>query len=306
MAKLTIETPDGIKGEFVHAYGLTYGYRQLIRFPNQDLKAHIESIKGLDIRDDDVYLATFPKSGTHWVWEILVMLRRGTPEYELNPKEAVFLDFKGPDVIDKVPSPRVLNCHFPCKLTPRGVFEKSIKIVHVQRNPKDVFVSSFFHHKHFGNRPFTSNFQEYFPTCIGSYGIHHFYPWFRYVKEWERFSKKNPKQILNLFYEDLKEDPVREIKKINEFLGTSRSDDLIKQIAEACDFQNLKKADAEIKVKDDVMKDMARDKKSSLMYRKGQVGDWKNHFTVEQNEEMDEWLEENLVDTDLKFRYSLA
>jgi hypothetical protein len=32
-----------------------------------------------------------------------------------------------------------------------------------------------------------------------------FYPWFTYVKEWERFTKAHPKQILNLFYEDLKE-----------------------------------------------------------------------------------------------------
>jgi hypothetical protein len=33
-------------------------------FPNRDLKLQIESIQELDIRDDDIYLATYPKCGT--------------------------------------------------------------------------------------------------------------------------------------------------------------------------------------------------------------------------------------------------
>ncbi|XP_045175567.1 sulfotransferase 1A1-like [Mercenaria mercenaria] len=126
-------------------------------------------------------------------------------------------------------------------------------------------------------------------------------PWFQYMKEWQRFSEQHPEQILNLFFEDLKEDPVREIKKINSFLETGRSEDLIKRIAEACDFKNLKKADADIKLAEFFMDK----KKRSNLYRKGEVGDWKNHYTVAQNERMNEWLEENFTDTDLKFRYKL-
>jgi hypothetical protein len=41
------------------------------------------------------------------------------------------------------------------------------------------------------------------------------------------------------------------------------------------------------------------------VYFSGEVGDWKNHFTVAQNEYMDKWLEENLIETDLKFRFTL-
>ncbi|XP_053384469.1 sulfotransferase 1A1-like isoform X2 [Mercenaria mercenaria] len=271
------------------------------KIPNEDLKSHIERVRDLKIRDDDVYLATYPKSGTHWVWEIIVMLRRGSAEYEPSPKEAVFLDFKGPDVIDKVPSPRVLNCHWPCNLTPRGIFDKNIKIVHVQRNPKDIIVSFYYHHKNLGGRPFTESFLEFLPLTLGTYGIFQFYPWYKYVKEWERFTKTHPEQILNLYFEDMKEDPVREIKKIDKFLGTGRSDELIQQIAQACHFDNLKKADLEIKEKEH----MTQGRKPSIMFRKGEVGDWKNHFTVAQNAEIDEWLQENLAETELKFRYTI-
>lgn len=99
------------------------------------------------------------------------MLRGGKAEYETNPKEAAFLDFKDVDDMNKIPSPRVLNSHWPCKLTPKGIIEKKIKVVHVQRNPKDVVVSLYHHHKNFGNRPFTGSFQEYLPMFLGTYGL---------------------------------------------------------------------------------------------------------------------------------------
>lgn len=99
------------------------------------------------------------------------MLRRGNAEYETKTKEAAFLDFRAPEVVDQIPSPRVLNCHYPCKLTPREIFEKKIKIVHVMRNPKDVFVSYFHHHKHFSGGPVTESFPKFLPTCLGEYGI---------------------------------------------------------------------------------------------------------------------------------------
>lgn len=302
--KLTVETPDGYTLEYVHASGLSYGKRVLTMIPSGDLQKHINGLMDLDVRDDDVYLATFPKSGTHWVWEILVMLRRGNAEYETKTKEAVFLDFQAAEEVHKVPSPRVLNCHYPCKLSPRGIFEKKNKIVHVMRNPKDVFVSYYFHHKSLSPGPQTESFKKFLPIVLGNYGLFHFYPWYNYVKEWERFSQQNPDQILNLYFEDLKENPVREIKKINEFLETGRDDDLIQRIAQACDFHSLKRADSEVKIKEDFMKERLGDKPSP-MYRKGEVGDWKNHFTVAENERMDKWLEENMYNSKLKFRYTI-
>lgn len=33
----------------------------------------------------------------------------------------------------------------------------------------------------------------------------------------------------------------------------------------------------------------------------GKTGDWKNHFGVELNERIDEWIVKNLADTDLTF-----
>ena len=117
----------------------------------------------------DLFFLLF--KGTHWVWEILIMLQRGAAEYDTRVKEALFLDFKGPDDIKQCPSPRVLNCHYPCKLIPKGIIEKETKIVHVMRNPKDAFVSYYHHHKHFISGPLTQSFASYLPVLTGEYGI---------------------------------------------------------------------------------------------------------------------------------------
>ena len=33
----------------------------------------------------------------------------------------------------------------------------------------------------------------------------------------------------------------------------------------------------------------------------GETGDWKNHFSAELNDRIDQWIEKNLAGTDLKF-----
>ncbi|WAR01374.1 ST1B1-like protein [Mya arenaria] len=279
-SNITVQASNGKEYKFIHAGGITLRSEFQSKLPGGDLAKHLENVKNIDVRDDDVYLATYPKSGTHWVWEIVQMLRKGKAEYEKDVKEAAFVDFRATDQLEEIPSPRVLNCHFPVKNTPRQVFEKGTKIIHVQRNPKDVVVS-FFHHstkmaKMKGNEDSVpQTFSEFLQLFTGTYGIYVYCPWTDY-------------------------DPVREIKKIDLFLETKCEEKLIKDIADACDFQKLKQADAEFRENK-----FFKSKGPSPMYRKGEVGDWKNTFTVAENEMMDKWLQENFSDTKLEFRYTL-
>lgn len=303
MATVTIKTEDGVTYELMNAHGLTYFATHKRIFPEVGISVHVQMVKHMEIRDDDIYLATYPKSGTHWMWEVIRMLQKGNSEYETAMKESIFLDYKPVGEIADLPSPRVLNCHFPCQLIPLQILEKGNKVVHMQRNIKDVVVSLYNHvcaaSKIIGAEPM--HFSQFFPLVLGQYGIHYFFSWCKYVKDWDRLQRKFPDQIITINYEDMKEDPVREIHKVNTFLGFNRSDELVREIADACSFNSLKKADEEIKQPNAPDKH----KKINFMYRKGEVGDWKNWFTVAQNEMMDAWLDENLVDTELRFRYEL-
>ena len=46
-------------------------------------------------------------------------------------------------------------------------------------------------------------------------------------------------------------------------------------------------------------------KLSFALVLSGEVGDWKNHFTVAENEQFDKLLEEQFKDSAIKFKYSV-
>merc|ERR1711894_468448 len=142
-------------------------------------------------------------------------------------------------------SPRVLNTHLWYKHLPKKAIEKPCKVIFIQRNPKDVIVSYYHHKKAFySNYPYT--FEQF---------IHQFQSqselldkWFSYTLDWEKMIDLNEIPILSLYYEDLKEDPITEITKLAKYLEVKCDEQLIKDIAERCNFQNMKKANDEVKV----------------------------------------------------------
>lgn len=102
--------------------------------------------------------------GTHWLWEILFMLKNGKAEYTKEVKETAFLEFiEDFESLNRKPSPRVINTHVPYRWLPAEHKQNGGKIVHAFRNPKDVMVSSFFFAKsvepHLKEMPWPKYFQ---------------------------------------------------------------------------------------------------------------------------------------------------
>ncbi|XP_067664911.1 sulfotransferase 1A1-like [Haliotis asinina] len=116
--------------------------------------------------------------------------------------------------------------------------------------------------------------------------------WMDYVLDWELVKKTNPDQpVLTLFYEDIKQDQMREMRKICEFLGVERTDDFLSKV---CD-----NTIAAMRTH----KNKGHDRSS--VFRKGGVGDWKNWFTVAQNEWFDQFYQEKMAGCPLQFTYTL-
>ncbi|XP_071092917.1 sulfotransferase 1B1-like [Haliotis cracherodii] len=275
--------------------------RAVLTNPEDD-KEMIRKVQKLELRDDDVMIAAYPKCGTHWLWEIVNMIRAGNSEYNKKAKGFAMLELPKSERADKLPSPRVLNSHLYFRHLPEEMAEKRIKTIFIMRNPKDVSVSLYNHVK--GSKKFTTfdrTYSEFLDLFLegkvpgGGY--------VDYLKDWQQVKQDNPDlPFLTLFYENLKEDPVKNIKAVADFIGQSVTDELCQEIAEACSFKKMKVADAEVK-EDYAERSETWKEGHTGMFRKGEVGDWKNWITVAQNERFDDVIDRTFKATGIAFTY---
>jgi len=72
--------------------------------------------------------------------------------------------------------------------------------------------------------------------------------YFTYIKSYLQYFKDKPSiPHLVVFYEDIKKDPVAEVRRLSEFLGKDYGDDFLSDVANACSFENMKKAEGTIR-----------------------------------------------------------
>ena len=72
--------------------------------------------------------------------------------------------------IDPMPSPRFVKTHLPFAYLPPDILD-TCKVVYVARNPKDVAVSSYFHHKLTAEMDTTLSFEEYIEYFMRGEGM---------------------------------------------------------------------------------------------------------------------------------------
>ncbi|XP_059146894.1 sulfotransferase 6B1-like [Physella acuta] len=239
-------------------------------------EGNIRKVKDIKLRDDDVILLGYPKTGCHWIWEVLNMMLRKTPVMSKLGKEAVFLEFASLENIENTPSPRALNSHLWFDYLPQQLLEKKTKLILTFRNPKDTAVSFYNHTVSFGMvLGYQGTFKSWFPLFED--GLVDYGSYYDYYLEWDHVIKSNPDlQVLLVSYEEMKEDLTKVMKKMSKFLDLDLDDQLAQDIVKATRF--------------DAMKETYTNNGtfSRSLLRKGQVGDWKNWLTVAQSEAVDE------------------
>ncbi|XP_048242423.1 sulfotransferase 1B1-like [Haliotis rufescens] len=117
-------------------------FRGLHYIPGYDT-AVLEEVDNFSMRPDDIYFPSFPRTGTHWTFEIVCMLLKGKAETIQRFKGRNQLEFATNDVLSTLPSPRVINTHFRLSDAPREMKEKKCKIIYNLRDPRDVAVSLY-------------------------------------------------------------------------------------------------------------------------------------------------------------------
>ncbi|MFS7956294.1 putative quercetin-3-sulfate 4'-sulfotransferase [Helianthus anomalus] len=256
----------------------------------------------------DIFLCSFPKTGTTWVKSLaFAIVTREKYDESTNPlltslvHECVpFLerDIEKIDDNHKNSNFPLVATHLPYASLPESVLASNCKIVYIYRNTKDVIVSLY----HFlrealklsmEDAPFEDAFDE-FCQGICSSG-----PYWDHILGYWKASLERPERILFLKYEDLKRDPASNAKRLAEFIGYPFSLDeekagVVDNIINMCSFENLSNLEVN---KTGTRKPGAIENR--LYFRKAKDGDWKNYFTDEMKEKIDKLMDEKLSGTGL-------
>lgn len=274
---------------------------------SQDAKARLEEIRNLEYRADDILLVTYPKSGTHWVWELVCMILKRKAEYSKEPKEFFFLEaMPNLSMLQNMPSPRTFNTHLPYRWLPKEHIENGGKIIHVVRNPKDAAVSLFYHMSNMREFAYRDpvDFKTFFESRIMNTKAKLMDGWFKFEKDFEQAEKKDELGVIfTVHFEGLKKNPIEETKRLAKFLNVDLSDEDIAEISDKCSFQKLKLASQTVKDNTLVASEELGKKMNQHMYRKGEIGDWKNHFTVAMNEKFDALFTEEMKNSSIQVQF---
>ena len=231
-------------------------------------------------------------SGTTWLQEIIYLIQtkgdivaaRSKPCYIRCP---LLEDARAQKkIIPQMPLPRLMKTHISFHLMPPGIHSHNIKMVYILRNPKDVAVSYFHFYQSLTELgSFAQPWEEFLAMFLEGYILYQ--DWLTNVQSW--WTQRHNPNILIVSYEDMKINIAGVIRKIAEFCGIELDEGTVKIIEENTTFS--------------VMKDNPSTNFAALkdifklpFMRKGEVGDWKNYFSVAQNEKFDRLLAEKVCD----------
>ncbi|XP_012679112.2 sulfotransferase 6B1-like isoform X2 [Clupea harengus] len=285
MAQSRMEMAKNIKDE-----DKLYKFEGVIYSTIMSPVENLEAARTMEARADDVMLVAYPKCGFNWMVAVLRKIMAAVSGKKDVPDMPPLIEFFSPDVqklIAQQPSPRFLGTHLHPDNIPASFKEKKTKMLVVWRNPKDTLVSFY----HFMNKnPVLPNVEwDKFFTDFMSGEV----PWGSYFDQalaWDKLMDEPNVKIIT--YEDLKQDLSGGIKEISQFFGFPLTEEQVQTIYSETTFSAMKEGSSHGKM-------------GSIFFRKGEVGDWKNHFSEAQNQQMDEEFNKRLAGTKLgaKLKY---
>uniref|UniRef100_A0A4W4ELU1 Sulfotransferase n=1 Tax=Electrophorus electricus TaxID=8005 RepID=A0A4W4ELU1_ELEEL len=260
--------------------------------PEENLRA----LENMEARDNDVMLVAYPKCGFNWMLSVLHKIMSPPTGEKVECVGTHFLptcvSAIPSQTLPQVPAPRLLGTHLHPDIIPPSFFNKKTKMLVVFRNPKDTAVSYY----HFSNgNPILAAAESWDKYCADF--INGDVPWgsyFDHALAWEKHIDDCNMMIIT--YEDLKEDLRGGIRKVAEFFGFDLTNTRIATIAEDSTFSVMKKGSKD-----------SHGKMGHVLFRKGEIGDWRNHFSQAQSEQMDAAFEKHLAGTKLgsKLKYDI-
>lgn len=208
-------------------------------------------------RDDDIVIATYAKSGTTWVQQIVGQLlfngEEGLEVAEMSP----WLDLRVPPRDIKLPMVeaqthrRFLKTHLPVDAL---VFSPKAKYIYIGRDGRDVVWSMYNHHASANEawyaalndtpgrvgppieRP-PASIAQYYHEWLDRNG-HPWWPFWENIQSW--WDIRTLPNVMLLHFANLKRDLPGQIRRVAEFIGTPIDEAKWESIVTHCGFDYMK------------------------------------------------------------------
>ena len=200
------------------------------------------------------------------------------------------------DVLENQESPRLIKSHQGGKFFTRALEDKQTKFVILMRNIKDTLVSYYHFYRsnaYLGN--FKGSFEEFFELFKEKRLAQG--DWFDFVKGW--WPHRDNPNVCFFMYETMKQDLAPEVQRLAEFMGKLLDGDVIADICQQVSLESMKNNPHLNGSK--ITKVI--DPKISPLIRKGEVGDWKSHFSAEQLLYLQETYDREMKGIGFEFQY---
>ncbi|XP_077996525.1 sulfotransferase 2A8-like [Glandiceps talaboti] len=283
-------------------------------FDERRLKADV--VSQFSWRETDVVVVGYPKSGTTWLLYLLQNIQDFGLLHIGESHESLYFDwlvtdsalvpglrgklaakFQAGDFHLK--SPRLTRSHLPIELFPwKQARDKNVKMIYIMRNPKDVCVSLYHYYTKIEHGKMALEWNKFVEEFIKGRTLYG--PWLQHVIQWKTVGIED--NVLQVTYEDVKEDMSNAIRKLGNFLQVDLSDQDIQRIKMACSVEGMRESIHKCIILDKAI----FDGDAKQFVRKGIVGDWKNHFLVAQNEMFDNEIVGRLDEAGIHLKYELT
>ncbi|CAG9783938.1 unnamed protein product [Diatraea saccharalis] len=297
-------------------------------FPHK-YKNEAADIYNMPLRPSDIFISSYPRSGTTWTQELVWMVANNLDYAKSNEipltERYPFLEFcmcvhpvmaerfkaensgserklkllelvtqRGTAQLATTPSPRFVKTHLPMSLLPPTLLD-TCRIVYVARDPRDVIVSFYHLNRLMRTQGYVGDLKTFFNFFIKD--LHHWTPYFEHLKE--AWNLRHHPRMLFLFYEELAKDLPAAVRRVAKFLNKNYSDEEVTRLCDHLSIENFKNNKS---VNYDVMKELGISVSGEQSFiRKGKAGGWRDHFDEEMTLQAEQWIAENLRDTDLRF-----
>lgn len=209
-------------------------------------------------RNDDIVIATYAKSGTTWIQQIVAQLIAGGDPDLAVAEMSPWLDLRVPPKDIKLPMVesqtrrRFIKTHLPLDAL---VFSPQAKYLYIGRDGRDVVWSMYNHHANANQswydalndtpgrigppiEPPPLDIRQYWRDWMDRDG-HPFWPYWENIRSW--WEARNLPNVNFLHFADLKRDMPGQMREIAAFLDIPINESRWADIVEYCSFDWMKK-----------------------------------------------------------------